>query len=36
MSKTIMGLLAFALVATQLGGCVVYDRPYHPYHYWYR
>jgi hypothetical protein len=31
-----MGLLALALVATQLGGCVVYDRPYHPYHYWYR
>jgi hypothetical protein len=35
MRKNILALLALAIVATQLGGCVVYDRPYHPYHYYY-
>ena len=38
MRKSILALFALVIVATQLGGCVVYDRPYygHPYHYWYR
>ncbi len=37
MRKNILALFALAVVATQLGGCVVYGRPYgHPYHYWYR
>jgi len=37
MRKNILALFALAIVATQLGGCVVYDRPYHPYyhHYYY-
>lgn len=37
MRKSIMALVALIIVAAQLGGCVVYDRPYgHRYHYWYR
>jgi hypothetical protein len=38
MRKNIMIFLGAALLATQLGGCVVYDRPYHPYYhgYYYR
>jgi hypothetical protein len=37
MRKNIIGLIGLALIATSLGGCVVYDRPYHPYYYhgWY-
>jgi len=37
MRKNILALFTLAIVATQLGGCVVYDRPYHPYyhHYYY-
>jgi hypothetical protein len=34
MRKNILALFALAIIATQLGGCVVYDRPYH--HYYYR
>jgi hypothetical protein len=33
MRKNIMLLLGAALIATQLGGCVVYAHPYHPYYY---
>jgi hypothetical protein len=33
MRKNIMALLGMALIATQLVGCVVYDRPYHRYYY---
>jgi hypothetical protein len=36
MSRNILAVLALIVAASQLGGCVVYDRPYHPYHYWYR
>jgi hypothetical protein len=32
MRKNIMVLLGLALVATQLAGCVVYERPYHHYY----
>jgi hypothetical protein len=38
MRKTIIALVALVTIATQLTGCVVYDRPYGPhyYHGWYR
>lgn len=38
MRKNIMALLGLAFIATQLAGCVVYDRPYHHYYhgYYYR
>jgi hypothetical protein len=37
MRRNILALLAVIMVATQLGGCVVYDRPYgYHHHYWYR
>jgi hypothetical protein len=37
MRKNILALLALIIVSSQLGGCVVYDRPYgHHYHYWCR
>jgi hypothetical protein len=36
MRRNILALFALAIVTTQLAGCVVYDRPYHPYrHYYY-
>ena len=35
MRKNILTFLVLAVVSTQLAGCVVYDRPYHPYHYYY-
>ena len=35
MRKNILALFALDMVAIQLGGCVVYERPYHPYHYYY-
>ncbi len=35
MRKSIFALFALMIVATQLGGCVVYERP-HYYHGWYR
>jgi hypothetical protein len=35
MRKNILALLGLAVIATQLAGCVVYDRPYHPYRYYY-
>jgi hypothetical protein len=38
MRKNIMILLGATFLVTQLGGCVVYGRPYHPYYhgYYYR
>ena len=35
MRKNILAALALIVVATQLGGCVVYDRPYHHYYHYY-
>jgi hypothetical protein len=39
MRKNLFALLGLVLIATQLSGCIVYDRPYHPHYYhgwWYR
>ena len=35
MRKNILALLGLAIFATQLGGCVVYERPYPYYHHYY-
>jgi hypothetical protein len=35
MRKMALPLFAFAIFAIQLGGCVVYERPYHPYYHYY-
>lgn len=39
MRKTIFQLVTAVLIASQLSGCVVYERPYGPHYYhgwWYR
>jgi hypothetical protein len=31
MRKSFLALIGAVVIASQLSGCVVYDRPYHPY-----
>jgi hypothetical protein len=37
MRRHVFAILATIVTISQLSGCVVYERPYHPhYHWWYR